>query len=374
MSRRDQFRIVKLIGAAACVAVSALFLLSSVASAQHSPAPKRILVLYWYNREWPGNVTFDQNFREVLQSEPAGAIEYYTEYLESNRFPGENQSLLLRDYLRQKYSDRTIDVVVAVTDAPLDFLLKYRDALFTRTPIVFVAVTRPSDNALSAGPGMTGILQGGDYKKTLDLALRLQPDTQQVFVVSGTLEHDKRWENVCRREFEGYDSRVSINYLTDLPPNDLISSTRVLPGRSIVLYVFQQVLNEQGRLLESSDVLDLVVHSTSVPIYGLASWQVGRGSVGGYVRTLDANGTMAAKVAVRIAQGERAQDIPVETTPTVPMFDWRELKRWGISEDLLPAGSVVRFRVPSIWQEYKWHITTLISLILMQSFLIAGLL
>src|SRR5690242_4000180 len=106
-------------------------LLSSVVGAEQAASPKRILVLYWYNKDWPGNLAFGQNFQAVLQTSSNGNVEYYAESLESNQFPGENQSLLLRDYLRQKYADRSIDVVVAVTDAALDFLIKYRDDLFS---------------------------------------------------------------------------------------------------------------------------------------------------------------------------------------------------------------------------------------------------
>ena len=121
-----------------------LSLLPSFGRAQQSAAPKRVLVLYWYDKDFPGNVTFDQSFQAALQSAPAGTVEYYPEYLESNRFPGENQSSLLHDYLRQKYADRTIDVVVATADESLDFLLKYRDDLFPQTPIVFTAAQRPT--------------------------------------------------------------------------------------------------------------------------------------------------------------------------------------------------------------------------------------
>ena len=73
---------------------------------------------------------FDQSFQAALQSAPAGSVEYYPEYLDTKRFPGNNQSELLHEYLRQKYADRTIDVVVAVSDVAMDFLLKHRDTLF----------------------------------------------------------------------------------------------------------------------------------------------------------------------------------------------------------------------------------------------------
>src|SRR5689334_20786 len=115
-------------------------LLPSAAHARQAITPKRILVLYWYNKDWPAHAAFGQSFQAALQTAPAGNVEYYAESLESNHFPGENQSLLLRDYLRQKYADRSIDVVVAVTDAALDFLLKYRNDLFPNTPIVFIAM------------------------------------------------------------------------------------------------------------------------------------------------------------------------------------------------------------------------------------------
>ena len=92
----------------ACLILS---LLPSVAHAQQTAVPKRILKLYWYDQD--RSVTFHQSFQAALQSAPAGTVEYYPEYLESLRFPGENQSLLLRDYLRKKYVNRTIDVVVA---------------------------------------------------------------------------------------------------------------------------------------------------------------------------------------------------------------------------------------------------------------------
>ena len=47
-----------------------------------------------------------------------------------------------------------------------------------------------------------------------------------------------------------------------------------------------------------------------------------------------------AEVAVRILGGEKAGDIRLAPTEyAAPKFDWRQLQRWGISEQLLPPGS-----------------------------------
>src|SRR4030095_498499 len=109
--------------------------------------------------------------------------------------------------------------------------------------------------------------------------------------------------------------------------------------------------NEQGKVLESIDVLGLIAPSAPVPIYGMSSPNLGSGIVGGDLYIAEARGGRVAEIALRIANGERAQDIPVESAPAVPMFDWRELKRWGISEDSLPPGSIVRFKEPTFWEQ-----------------------
>jgi PAS domain S-box-containing protein len=342
--------------------------------ARAAAAPKRVMVLYWYGKDFPGHVRWEQSFQAALQTSPGGTIEYYPEYLEENRFPGEHQSETLRNYLQQKYEGRTVDVIVAQSEACLKFLLKYRDSLFPQTPIVFYTATRPTAETLNGQPNVTGVVVFSSYRKTVGLALSLHPRTEQVFVISGTLEHDKKFEVAARDELREYERRVQINYLTDLPPNELIAKTKSLPERSVALYVWQQSLSEQGKLLESADVFDAIAKTTSAPIYGMSGPMIGRGVVGGYVYTVEAGAAKVAELVRRIANGERAADIPIEDVPTTPLFDWRELRRWGISEDSLPTGSQVRFREPTVWERYKWHFIGIISLVILEALLIVYLL
>ena len=56
------------------------------------------------------------------------------------------------------------------------------------------------------------------------------------------------------------------------------------------------------------------------------------------------------------------------------MFDWRELRRWGVLENILPPASVVRFKEFTFWELYKWRIVAVIALVILQSALIAVLL
>jgi len=343
------------------------------AGAAEEPArPKRALALYWNGKDFPSNVILDKSIQAAFRSAPAGSIEYYAEYLEDNRFPGESQSLLLRDYLRQKYADRSIDVIIALSSAPLNFLLKYRNDLFPNTPIVFHAFNR-AEAGKQAEAGLTGVVVDSALRNTLDVALRLHPATEQALVITGTPERNKKLEPEIRQELNGFESRVALTYLTDLPLEELIARVKSAPARSIILYV-RYSQNYLGKTLDSYDALSIIAQSAKVPVYTAAGSLLGRGSIGGYAANLEDCGTKAAEVALRIANGARPQDIPFLTVPTVPMFDWRQLRRWGINESQLPKGSDIRFKEPTFWEQHKWRIIGFISLCILEALLIVALL
>ena len=80
-----------------------------------------------------------------------------------------------------------------------------------------------------------------------------------------------------------------------------------------------------------------------------------RGLVGGSLLSLTRPVQSAAELALRVLRGERADDIaPVEIDPNVSQVDWRQLRRWGISESRIPAGTSIRFREPSAWDRYRY--------------------
>lgn len=361
---------------AGLVALGLCFMLSqptAAASQGVAPAPKRVLVLYWYNKRNSINVALEQGFHAGLRSATGSRVQYYSEYLESDQFPGERQAQILHNYLRQKYDGLPIDVVVAASDAALEFLLRFRSTLFPRASLVFLANPRRLPDG-SVGPGITGVAVYRDYRKRIDLALRLHPQTNHVFVINGTLTADKKLEAVARAELAQDPPNVAITYLTDLPVDQLVARVRALPPRSIILFAWQQAYDEDGSVLEPSDVLAAIAPAASVPIYGMSASRLGSGIVGGELLTAEGNGKLAAQLALRILNGERADDIPIQSPPTAPLFDWRELQRWKIPERRLPPGSIVRFREPTVWGQYRWYILTALGICTVQAALITALL
>jgi PAS domain S-box-containing protein len=339
---------------------------------QTPPVPKRILEVHWEDKTDAAEA-FDRSLQEALRSAASGPVEFYSEFLDATRFPGEEQSQALAAFLRHKYASRKMDVVITDMPPPLDFLFKYRSNLFSDTPIVFATTQRPSEAQLAAGAGATGIMFSR-YRKTVELALRLHPASEHVFIVSNSLPTGPSWERLVRADLEGFQSRADITYLTDFRLEELTARLKTLPRRSVVLYVWQRAVNRQGVLLNTHDLLSFLAPSVPAPIYGLSYLNVGRGIVGGYVWTRETRAAKLAEMALKVANGIRPADVPIENSPLVPMFDWRQLQRWGIAEDDLPPNSIIRYRQLTMWQQYKWRIAGALGVVVLQAVLIGALL
>ena len=97
------------------------------------------------------------------------------------------------------------------------------------------------------------------------------------------------------------------------------------------------------------------------------------GEVGGYLSSLSGQGKIAGAIALKILKGDKPQDIPKVEGSNIYMFDWRALKRWGLSESALPPGSVVLFREISVWErtERIWAsgLLTILALSLLAAYL-----
>ena len=113
----------------------------------------------------------------------------------------------------------------------------------------------------------------------------------------------------------------------------------------------------------------------SVPVFGASETFLGEGIVGGDLIRYRPLAEGAARLAARILRGEPARSIPpIEQFSSQPMFDWRELRRWGIPESRLPKGSVVLFREPNLWAEHGRAILLALGVLVGQTLLIGALL
>jgi signal transduction histidine kinase len=332
---------------------------------------KTVLTIHEGAEYFPANPVLESGIRETLQSRPDLTVDYFAEYRESDEFPHEDASRAFADYIRRKYQSRRIDLVITTTTAGLGFTLDHRAELFPDAPIVFATIDVPDDNERRIGAGAAGIRIGVNYLETLNLALALHPSTERVFFV--TSRAGQEVTELIRAQAGEVASRVMVTFIHEETVTRLLESIKDVPPRSLIVYQsFRQ--DTPGQRMYPDEVAPLVAGTAGVPVYGTNDIYIGSGVVGGVVRDTRESGARLGAIALRILAGARAQDIPIEDVPVVPILDWRALQRWGISESQLPPGSVIRFRGPSLWRDYRDEVLAALAALVLQALLISALL
>ena len=337
------------------LATGSLLRAHAAESAVVSTRPKRVLALFDMGKDSPANVIWDRTIRETLASTGPDA-EYYAEYLDAARFSDEGQTDAFHAYLARKYRDHPIDVIIAM-DLTTRFLLEQGRDLFVGVPIVHTVAVGKHPAAESSDPRLVGIRGVFDARSTVQTALRLHPGTTEVVVVCTAARGREFLGIEVRRQLAIFEGRVKLTYLTDVSLDELRSRVATLDRRAIVLFVVfydPRGADRPGRY--ARDVAAEVARVSGRPVYGLFSSYLHEGVIGGHVYSLEDASAWAAHAALRILDGAQPRDIPAVDAPVVPMFDWRELRRWRIDESRLPAGSRVLFREESVWRAYGGYL------------------
>ncbi len=331
---------------------------------------KQVLVLYATRRDAQVSVVGDRELPRILERGLPAGVDFYSEYIDLERSPDPQYEDGFRRFLRVKYSGVRFDLVIAVMDTALAFATAHRDELFPQAPIVFLSTSATPPRVANG----TGILAELELAGTLELAAALQPDLRQVFVVTGASGTDKVFERQARAQLHSFESRFAVTYLSGLPMRELESRLATLPAHSIVYSVilYQDGAGENFHPLES---LDRVVRAANAPVYSWVDSAIDHGIVGGRLKDQQRQTEALGALAVRVLQGGHAGDIPIAAPDLqVTQVDWRQLRRWGISESRVPAGTLVKFREPTLWDQYRAYIVVAVVLLIAQTALIAGLL
>ena len=355
------------------VVVVAPFLPPQASSGEAVKEVRRVLIISDIGGiSSPGFAEIDQAVFTGLQKSPY-RIELYEESLDLILFPDRVSQDRFREEIIQKYSARKPDVIIAAGPESLKFIAKLYDK-FQGTPIIFCTIWSGIPDELRHGIPFTGVVAQLHPEETLNVALHLLPSTKHVVVVGGVGKFDEGWEAIAKQSFHNYESKLEFTYLFDLTMPALLERLKHLPNDTIVYHTSISQDAAGDRFIDSAQSIPMVASAANAPVFVMDDVDLRAGTVGGDLVNWADDARIAAEMAVRVLNGEKPQDIPVVTSNHVYMFDWQALKRWGLDEKNLPAGSIVLNRQPTVWELYWRYIIGGIVLLLLQTLLIFGLL
>jgi signal transduction histidine kinase len=278
------------------------------------------------------------------------------------------------DYLRSLFSERDLDLVVTMGAPAARFVQRHRDQLFTATPLLIAGADLRFINAAKLTPNDAAVASTLDLPKLIENVLQVLPGTSNIAFAIGNSPLERTWVEELRRALQPFANRVTFEWLNELSLEDMIAQAARRPRNAAIFYAGVRV-DGRGVPQEEDRVFARLRQAANAPMFGYADINFGHGIVGGpHLSTQDV-GRQAAKVAIRILNGEPPGTIK---TPAFglqpPVYDWRELRRWNISEARLPPGSVVEFREPTAWEKYRWQLASAFVAFALQGAMITWLL
>jgi signal transduction histidine kinase len=335
------------------------------------PRTLNVMLLTAATRGTAALVPFEAAFRSTLREQIQAPVALHFEYTDLAVFAEEQLESRLLELFRAKYEHLPLDLVIVTHSRALRFVLSNRRVLFPRASIVFGGVHPAAVADLPLGPEVAGVWLSIPWARTLDVALRLQPDTRRVIVVGGSTPTDRTWLEAARVQLAPLADRVAIEYRTDLALSTLEQQVAALPDGTILL-LGGFLRDAEGRDFTGGEAVRRIATASRVPVYTVNETLLGTGVVGGRMLSWTGLGERVAELARRVLAGERpGRD---DAGPSRYVFDARQLQRWRLDERRLPVGSDVQFRQPSAWSLYKWYIVGAGAVVVTQGLLISGLL
>ena len=366
MNRND----VKVLGIYVLVIFTSCILIGSVAQAQVNN--KRVLVLNSYHPGFAWSDSIMAGIRSVLKKADLN-VELTFEYMDTKHHPSEEIFPVLEKFYIVKYHDHRFDVIIVSDNNGLNFLLERRDKIFPGVPIVFCGINNYSDSLIEGHLGITGVAEDFDLKGTIQLILRLHPRTNQIAVITDATYSGAINLGRIRTIMPEFNNAVEFIELANLTATELKDALHHLPDNTVILYLaFYR--DWEGRTFSTEESVSLIVENSDLPIYSVWDYMIVHGVLGGVVTSGQMQGQNAGHMALRILQGEPADDIPIlKESPNTPMFDYTQLKDYGLSFPDLPVGSVVLNEPESFYYRYRLVIWGIFAFVLFQSLTIAAL-
>lgn len=336
--------------------------------------PMNVLVLAGDEPNQPSLANALTEMRAQFNKDDPTAVSLYTEYLDLARFQSADYALQVLSWLGTKYRSVPLDLIVCISRPTLQLILPARDRLWPGVPITFAIPEAGDSPALKLPPDVVGFVMRYDFEGTARLVLKLLPRTKHLAVVAGSARRDREFQREMMSVSAKLGPGLDTIDLGGLSFEDLANRLSSLPAQTAVLWTAVTEDNT-GRQFVPRDALAALAPRANAPIFGPTVTYLGTGIVGGSVLDFRVLGRRAALLSQQVLyEGLRGNPARGGNSANQIQLDWRQLRKWEIPADRIPAGSLVLFRTTSLWDEHRAAILIISGFIVVQMILITLLL
>jgi ABC-type uncharacterized transport system substrate-binding protein len=248
-------------------------------SSAAEPLARSVLIVAQWDSGLPWYAAVSSAFHATLRANSPEPVAIYAEALDLSRFHSPQHQENFRRYLREKYREKNIGVIVAVGPLALEFMLGMRLELRSTVPIVFSTVDESTVAQLSLPPDVTGSALQLSLRDMVAMARVLVPNLQRFALVGEPLEGTSVYRNF-KQELPLFTDALEFIDLTGLPMTEVKKRVATLPENTAILYTAIFV-DGAGIAFDPTDALAAIAEAANRPIVISTETQLGHGAVGG---------------------------------------------------------------------------------------------
>jgi signal transduction histidine kinase len=358
---------------------AAVVLVVSIGEIVAAPAlpvqPKTVLFLESFGVNFYTWSTWSREIRKELIRQSPWPLDVQEQSLATARNDDGAAEAKFVEYLAALYAQRPPDLIVAIGGPAARFVQRHRADLFRTAPMLLAAVEvrRIEQSMLSEQDAVVGVRF--DETALVENILRLLPETKTIAFLIGNSPFERYLAGEQQRILGPLlKNKVDLIYYNELTFEQILKAVASLPPHSAIFYQ-QPLVDGAGAVYGDKEPLKRIYEVANSPIFTFDTSFFEGEVVGGPMFSPTEGARPTAAVGVRMLRGEKASGIKVPPIEfAAPKYDWRQLRRWNISESRLPPGSEILFREPTVWEEYSWQIALISAVILVQAALISILL
>ena len=334
---------------------------------------KRVLVLLPFEASRPGSAVFLRGIQKGLEASYSGSVDIATENVGPVPPEPENYPAKLAEWIAFKYGRLKLDAIVAVTFPPSLLAKDLRDRYWPGANLLLVLIDEEQWANPGSIPRSARVLLALDNKETVRSALVMLPDTRRVVLLGGASQRDKRTNAEIVKSIRQFKPDLEIVEDTGLSLEETKARIRSLPDRTIIV-IGSFLFEPNGQRLDVPQLVDEFYPIANAPLFADSDMAMGKGVVGGNILSVQGAAEVVGEQLGQLLNGADPDSLPAREVKNSYILDWRQLKRWGISERTLPPGTKILYREPTAWEQYGRYIVGLLSVLIVLLILVAFLL
>lgn len=321
-------------------------MLSSVCLGRNADEPLRIFVLHSGVPDSPWTVDVNNGLEDTLRAEGV-LFQEHSEHFNISTYQPENYSDLLDKLIERLVNHFKPDIIACIGSPAFNYLKGEIYPMIADIPVVFCSVQEWTEQDKLDFPNFTGIVDTLPLRETIEMALQLFPETEEV-VFFGNSHKKETPERMALAQSIAPDfaPQVTFRYLMDYYGEDILKTLREdrkIPRVGIYLGHIGTRTTDHSAPYQNyplryffPELRELV----DMPVFTFWGHHLVHPVVGGKIFNNYEKGQSVGKFISRFAAGVSWEELKATNEKTGYFtFSYPELAHYGIKESQLPPGS-----------------------------------